>query len=398
MKEANRIIVTGFGIILLASMIPHATNRSRAAGPDEPVLLKAQNKVLRAQLKSLQSRTKELKAQLAGAMIEHGRLQRDIRGVKAENARLQGENARLQAEVARLKRNQVAPGSEARTRPTARGANDPASLGIAVTASGAEVHDASRKDGIPQPRLSGLLVAKVAPGSPARRAGIQRLDIIRIVIDGKLIVTSPAFARWAASLKIGEPITLRVWRLETGLRRTRSWKRRLIKVVPASRTQVMQSAKYKLMPPRTVKKGIVAVSLRGAEIGKAASESEVGGAGTVSEKKVLSIFVGISNLSQERKVTYRTWAADIHWSEGKATRLTDNLGNVYKAIHLGLMHVPTGRKHGESIYPGKAILDALTFEPPVAKAKWLSLSLPLRNVGESGTAHFMIPVIGIKRD
>ena len=60
MKEANTIVVMSFGMILLASIIPHPTNRARGAQPDEVRLLKAENKLLRAQIASLQKRILKL--------------------------------------------------------------------------------------------------------------------------------------------------------------------------------------------------------------------------------------------------------------------------------------------------------------------------------------------------
>ena len=119
---------------------------------------------------------------------------------------------------------------------------------------------------------------------------------------------------------------------------------------------------------------------------------------TGSKDKLLGIVVGLQNLSESREVRYRTWGADARKIFGSSASLTDNLGNKYKPIHFGRMDVIVGRTDNESIAPGKAITDMLVFEVPIAKAKTLILSLPLKNVGGGGTVELRIPVKRIRRD
>jgi len=376
MKEAKRIIVMSLGITLLAGIISQPTERTTAGTPDELRQVKAENKALRLQIESLQRQTKELKAELAT---------------------LKTQNVGLEAEVARLKRGQIVSASKARTRPTTTKSNDEATVGIWVRALDAQALADFRKNKIPRPPVRGMLVQKPTPGGPAERAGIQCADILGILVDRKTVATVEGFRKWGKSLKIGQPTTVRVWRLEATSGSRGSWKQRLIKVVPKSRDEVMRMAKEHSMPP-AVKKGTVSVRVAWAKIGKAVLENEITEARSVSEDKLLSIFVGIVNLSEERKLNYRTWGADPLKFVGGSARVTDDLGNVYKRIHFGVMDVPVGRRDQESIYPGKSILDVLIFELPVAKAKRLTLSLPLGNLGQQGSIEITIPVAAIERN
>lgn len=167
-----------------------------------------------------------------------------------------------------------------------------------------------------------------------------------------------------------------------------------------TRPTTMKSTEAKRKSNRPlVRKGSVAVGVAKALIGKAALRNKITGVAGLSEDKLLTIVLAIFNESQERKLNYRTWGADA-WKFGGngSARLTDELGNVYKRIHFGATDLPIMRTDNESVYPGKCISDVLIFEPPVAKAKRLTLSLPLRNLGQEGTIKIIIPVAAIKRD
>ena len=83
---------------------------------------------------------------------------------------------------------------------------------------------------------------------------------------------------------------------------------------------------------------------------------------------------------------------------GSSASLVDNLGNKCTPIHFARTEVIVGRTDSEFISPGKAITDMLVFEVPSAKAKTLTLSLPLKNLGVAGTVRLRIPVETIGRE
>ncbi len=67
------------------------------------------------------------------------------------------------------------------------------------------------------------------------------------------------------------------------------------------------------------------------------------------------------------------------------------MGNDYSGVHY--VASPKGAAgHGASIYPGKSIGDVILFEPPVDKAKYLTLKLPAANFGGEGEVEFTFPV------
>ena len=119
---------------------------------------------------------------------------------------------------------------------------------------------------------------------------------------------------------------------------------------------------------------------------------------TKSKDKLLGIVVGLQNLSESQGVRYRTWGADARKFLGSSASLVDNLGNKYKPIHFARTEVIVGRTDNESIRPGKAITDILIFDVPIAKAKTLILSLPLKNVGGGGKVELRIPAERIRRE
>lgn len=136
-----------------------------------------------------------------------------------------------------------------------------------------------------------------------------------------------------------------------------------------------------------VRAGDVEIKSLGAKIGRIACVHKVTEKSDVTEERMLTITVQISNLSSTRKIDYRTWGSDSTRiiQEGCAT-LKDEHGNKYKRITFGLFRLPVGRTESETIYPGKSVTDILIFEEPVDKAKHLTVTLPLENVGGAGFA------------
>lgn len=123
------------------------------------------------------------------------------------------------------------------------------------------------------------------------------------------------------------------------------------------------------------------------------------GADTYESKDAyLVIEVDVSNASANKKATYRTWGdlGSMFTSDDDA-KLADNFGNTYRLISFGITSNVVGRVKAGSIYPGKAIVDVLVFEPPVDGIAYLDLTLPAGNVGESGVYRFRINAGSIER-
>lgn len=144
-------------------------------------------------------------------------------------------------------------------------------------------------------------------------------------------------------------------------------------------------------------KGPVRVTAASAEIRKIVVWNKLTEKKGTSKDKLLGILVAVRNLSETQKLHYRTWGADASKMFGSSASVVDNLGNKYKPIHFGRLDAIVGRTDDEYIYPGKGMIDILVFEVPIAKAKTLILSLPLKNVGGSGTVQLRIPVKRIRR-
>lgn len=108
-----------------------------------------------------------------------------------------------------------------------------------------------------------------------------------------------------------------------------------------------------------------------------------------SKEKLLVIHVEMKNQTETKKLDYRSWAEEHSILSDGAGRLTDNFGNTYKRINFGFSSRIEGRVSGsESIYPGKAIGDVLTFEVPIDKVEYLRLELPGNNFGGKGSFGF----------
>ena len=111
---------------------------------------------------------------------------------------------------------------------------------------------------------------------------------------------------------------------------------------------------------------------------------------------MLSVTVEITNLSQTKKLEYRTWAgADVAFDRDYGS-LVDNFANSYKRMSFG-MHEPVARNERASIYPAKSLTDVLVFEPPVSQVQYLRLELPGDNFGGSGMIRIQIPAAMLSR-
>lgn len=150
-----------------------------------------------------------------------------------------------------------------------------------------------------------------------------------------------------------------------------------------------------------VTKGDFQIGVLGAAVAQTPLFNEITGDRGRGENKHLILLVGVTNTSESKKVDYRTWGADAFKFMGSSASLVDDLGNSYKRIHFGATEQPVGRTKSASIYPGKSMTDVLVFEPPIGKAKTLTLTLPMANLDQgedSGEVKIQIPVAGIKTD
>jgi len=110
-----------------------------------------------------------------------------------------------------------------------------------------------------------------------------------------------------------------------------------------------------------------------------------------SEKPYLVIELEVANVSQSKKINYRTWqGADFSFSRDFAS-LTDNFDNLYKRIDFGFSTRIVGQTEADAIYPGKSIRDTLIFEPPIDSIQYLDLELPASNFGGQGMLRLRIP-------
>ena len=128
-----------------------------------------------------------------------------------------------------------------------------------------------------------------------------------------------------------------------------------------------------------VRQGDIQIRVLKVVTGKVPLKDSFNTSETQSEDDLLAIEVEVSNLSQSKKVAYRTWnGADFSFGQDFAT-LEDNFGNGYKRINFGIGADVVGQVKSDSIYPGKTLRDVLVFEPPVGNVQTLNLELPASN-------------------
>ncbi len=99
----------------------------------------------------------------------------------------------------------------------------------------------------------------------------------------------------------------------------------------------------------------------------------------VSTKPALQIVLAVENKSETRKVNYKTWRENVFG----AADLKDNFGNAYSRITYSPSRI-VGGVQSESIHPRESQTDVLVYEPPLAKATHLTLTLSGENVGVRG--------------
>ncbi len=92
--------------------------------------------------------------------------------------------------------------------------------------------------------------------------------------------------------------------------------------------------------------------------------------------------------------------SDYTWRDShglNVATLRDEFGNTYKRINYGFSGLPVGGvRSSESLDPGAILTDLLIFEPPIAAAELLTLTLPTGHMGTDGPdLRFEIPVSNI---
>ncbi len=145
-----------------------------------------------------------------------------------------------------------------------------------------------------------------------------------------------------------------------------------------------------------VKQGDVQVQVKTVKVGQIATVETIGDGTGKSKDSLVSIELEITNLSDTKKLNYRTWGGQA-FSIGDSTKLTDNFDNGYKIVHFGFGTKIAGSVESESVYPGKAIKDVIAFEEPVAKSEYLNLELPAKQFGGTGMLRIRIPASMIQR-
>jgi hypothetical protein len=140
-----------------------------------------------------------------------------------------------------------------------------------------------------------------------------------------------------------------------------------------------------------VRQGDVQIRVLWAMVAKVPLREEIGDGTGSSKEPMLGIKIEITNISQTKKVEYKTWAgADFTMDRDFAT-VADDFGNRYKRVNFGISTKPVGRTEQDSIYPSKSVSDLLIFEPPIKGAQYLNLELPAANFGGEGMIRLQIP-------
>ena len=138
----------------------------------------------------------------------------------------------------------------------------------------------------------------------------------------------------------------------------------------------------------------VQIRITSVQVGKVTLRSTFGTPGS-SKEEFLAIAVELTNLSETKKLEYKTWAGGgLRYARDLAA-LCDNFDNTYKRI--GFTDLPEGRTESASIYPGKSIIDVLVFESPLETVEHLDLQLPGKGFGGDGMIRLRIPASMIEK-
>lgn len=145
-----------------------------------------------------------------------------------------------------------------------------------------------------------------------------------------------------------------------------------------------------------VKQNDTQVQVKAVRVGKVPLKGRYGDGNGESKDVLLMIELEISNLSDTKKLEYRTWGGTA-MSFGTRTALTDNFDNRYKVVNFGFGNEVVGSVESASIYPGKSVRDVLVFEEPIGKVEHLNLELPASQFGGEGMLRIRIPASMIQK-
>ncbi len=138
-----------------------------------------------------------------------------------------------------------------------------------------------------------------------------------------------------------------------------------------------------------VRHGDVEVRVASASVGRVEVRNAVGQVGP-SENEYLRVKLRITNLSADRKLTYKGWAGASLRATGYA-KLSDESGRAYKRVTSGPWVNAVGQVAGTvKLPPGGSVSDQLLFEKSAADAKKLHLELPMSAVGATGRLRFAV--------
>jgi hypothetical protein len=104
----------------------------------------------------------------------------------------------------------------------------------------------------------------------------------------------------------------------------------------------------------------------------------------------LTIRLSLLNVSQTKKVTYRSWSDQTTLIGRDHATLKDSFGNSYTRT------VTLLGANSRTVHPDKSVTDVLTFERPIDKASYLELELSASNYGCEGVICFRIPLISVE--
>lgn len=115
-------------------------------------------------------------------------------------------------------------------------------IGLALKEFDQTIRSAYREAKTPLPDEIGLCVTAASKNGPADIAGIKPANVVIVKKSGKPIATMDAWDEWRKSLKVGTPVTLDVWQLDTNRFGSLVWKKATVKVTPITRLQMEDDA------------------------------------------------------------------------------------------------------------------------------------------------------------
>ncbi len=264
---------------------------------------------------------------------------------------------------------------------------DSPTIGILLREIGDESRAALRKREIPLPEVPGFYVDEVCQGGPAANAGIKPMDVLVVRSGGKALATREQFSNWVSTLVVGRRYQVTVYRLLDNQQGGIIWTAINVSIKPTTHAELKLVGCAMLLEP--VRQGDVEFRVIGVHRGKVPLRDWLGDR-TTSKDELLVIEIQVSNLSQTKKLEYRSWMGEDFAFDRDFATLQDNFGNHYKRISFGIGTKVVGQAESDSLYPLKSVSDMLVFELPVNNAEYLNLELPAKNFGGEGMIQLRI--------